>query len=275
MENPCLRFLDGTFGRGGHTRAIIDEIENVNVVAFDRDQDAIKWGQKEFATEISQGKLVLHHANFHDFEKYIGDQLFDGVLLDLGVSSPQLDNSDRGFSFYSNGPLDMRMDQEQSLTAKEIINTWEEKSLSDIFFQLGEVRRPGRVVNAIVADRRKQEFTTTEELANLIARIEGWKKKGQHPATKYFMALRLVVNDEIEPLKDTLLRLMKRLGRGGRFFVLTFHSIEDRIVKWVFKEAVDIGKPLYKKVVIPSRDEQMSNKRSRSAKLRIFERSKE
>lgn len=193
--------------------------------------------------------------------------------MDLGVSSPQLDDPERGFSFYHDGPLDMRMDPTQGTSAQEIVNTWTEVGLQRVFMELGEIPRPHRVVKAILQDRREKPFTTTSQLSQLIERVEGWRKKGRHPATQYFLALRLLVNEELDGLKESLPLLMeKALRPGGRLLVITFHSLEDRIVKNIFKDRKDLGVPVNKKVIVPSREEILENPRSRSAKLRVFSR---
>ncbi len=269
-------YWDGTFGRGGHLRAVMDEFAGLKAYAMDRDQDAIRFAQENFAAEISEGKLELAHTNYADFEsareslKWPAE--FDLMLLDLGVSSPQLDEAARGFSFYLDGPLDMRMDQSQELTAEEVVNEWEEEDLYKVFTSLGEVRRPNRVMRAILHDRKSKRFQTTRELASLIERVDGWHKKGVHPATQYFMGLRLVVNNELGGLRETLPKLMNALSPHGLLAVLTFHSLEDRIVKNIFKDEKKLGRLVNKKVIVATRDEQKENSRSRSAKLRVFER---
>lgn len=266
--------LDGTFGRGGHTRAMMTACPEAAVTAIDQDEDAIRFAQSEFEDWIQQGRLTVKHFSFHKMAAL--DQRpeggFDVILLDLGVSSPQLDLADRGFSFYHEGPLDMRMDRTQDTTAAEIVNTWPEVELNNLFIRYGEIRRPQRVVRAIVQDRKQKEFTSTRELAGLIERVEGWKRKGHHPATTYFLALRMAVNNELAGLEACLPDLMRALSPKGRLIVITFHSLEDRIIKYAFKEAPELGFPLFKKVIIPSREEQKENPRARSAKLRVFQR---
>ncbi|OQW49869.1 MAG: hypothetical protein A4S09_11515 [Proteobacteria bacterium SG_bin7] len=267
-QTPLNVFLDGTFGRGGHTKALIENFPGVHVWGMDQDEEAIAAGKA-----LSLSNLTLVHGNFSEFEKKIVEQKsFDGILLDLGVSSPQLDDAGRGFSFYHDGPLDMRMDRSQKMTAADIINGWDEDELIDLFKNLGEVRNPFRVVRAIVHDRKTTLFTTTRQLAGMIERVSGWRKKGFNPATQYFMALRLQVNGELQILEETLPKLMNALADKGRAVVITFHSLEDRIVKNIFKNNPELGRPVSKKVVKPSREEQKFNPRSRSAKLRAFER---
>jgi 16S rRNA (cytosine1402-N4)-methyltransferase len=267
--------LDGTFGRGGHTRALLEACPDAVMWAIDQDEDAILYGRAEFSSEINKERLSLKHFNFHNVERLAGRPMegFDVILLDLGVSSPQLDQGDRGFSFYHEGPLDMRMDRNLEMSAADVINTWPEVELNNLFIRYGEIRRPQRVVKAIVQDRKQKKFMSTRELAGLIERIEGWKRKGHHPATTYFLALRMVVNNELAGLQASVPGLLRALSPAGRLLVITFHSLEDRIIKYAFKEASpELGVPLFKKVIVPSREEQKRNPRARSAKLRIFQR---
>ncbi len=266
-----IRYFDGTFGRGGHYRALKKLAPNLQAVVFDQDLEAIAFARENFKTEVESGQLKVEHANFSQFssEKF---NHFDMILLDLGVSSPQLDEGHRGFSFYHEGPLDMRMNRAHGVTAEMIINQSDEQELIRIFKEYGEVRSPFRVVRAIVHDRKSKPFTSTKELAGLIERVEGWRRKGFHPATLYFQGLRLAVNQELEVIQESLPRLMEGLNPGGRLSVITFHSLEDRIVKNIFKNSQGLGMPVNKKVIVAQRSEQESNPRSRSAKLRIFER---
>ncbi len=270
-ERKNLKYFDGTFGRGGHYRALKNMAPQMKSVVMDQDAEALNYAEKEFKTEVQNGDLKLISKNFSQFlESNLN--LFDMMLLDLGVSSPQLDQSERGFSFYHQGPLDMRMNQQQSITAEYIINTWDEDDLISLFQNYGEIYKPFRVVRALVHDRKTKAFKTTQELSGLIERVEGWRKKGFHPATQYFMALRLVVNQELEVLKKSLPEMIQALTAGGRLAVISFHSLEDRIVKNIFRDSKEWGQQTHKKVIIASDEEQKSNPRSRSAKLRIFER---
>ncbi len=276
-------FVDCTFGRGGHTRAILNAKSRWHVLGLDVDIDAIQYGEREFAREIADGRLRLQHAEFSNVENWsqiLPDEVQNttatgllGVLLDLGVSSPQLDEAHRGFSFYHDGPLDMRMNVSDGATAADIVNSWSEKELNDLFHFLGEVRSPFRVSRQIIERRREQKFSTTRELADLIAGAEGWRKKGHHPATSFFMALRIQVNHELDRLTSALPKIVERLGANGRFFVITFHSLEDRIVKNAFREfaSKNLGKLVNKKVIQATWGETKDNPRARSAKLRIFE----
>lgn len=261
--------LDVTFGRGGHTRELLNTFPELRMTALDRDRDAIAYGEREFANLIAAGRLKLRHQSFHHpLPKAEGG--WDMILADLGVSSPQLDEAARGFSFYHEGPLDMRMDQSQGVAAHEIVNQWGESDLIELFKNLGEIRRPYRVVERILEQRRLAPLMRTTELSHLIEKAEGWGKKGHHPATRYFLALRLEVNEELSNLRPALNEMMEALGEGGRLAVITFHSLEDRIVKYAFKES-EIGQPVNKKVIVPGREECGKNPRARSAKLRVFQ----
>lgn len=269
-----LRYLDGTFGRGGHLKAILDKYPNVSAVAFDQDPEAIEYAKTHFSEWIQSGRLEIHHANFSEYavEKF---GPYDLALLDLGVSSPQLDQGPRGFSFYHDGPLDMRMNNTTGTTAADIIQEFSENELNDLFKSLGEINRPYRVSRAIVHDRDEKPFRTTRDLASLVERVEGWHRKGFHPATQYFLALRLYVNRELEVVEESLERLAHGLKSKGRLAVLTFHSLEDRIVKNKFKElaeTMDAGSIVNKKVIQAQWNEAKTNPRARSAKLRVFER---
>jgi 16S rRNA (cytosine1402-N4)-methyltransferase len=268
-----LKYFDGTFGRGGHLKAILEKYPQVSAVAVDQDPDAIAFAQENFKEWIEQGRLQIHHANFSDFTKERFGE-FDLMLLDLGVSSPQLDQGPRGFSFYHEGPLDMRMNNSTGPTAADVIREFSEDELNDLFKNLGEISRPYRVTRAIVHDREEKPFLTTRDLGGLIERVEGWHRKGFHPATQYFMALRLYVNRELEVVENSLQNLVHGLRSKGRLAVLTFHSLEDRIVKNKFKELADLieaGALVNKKVVQAEWNEAKENPRARSAKLRVFE----
>lgn len=265
-------FLDATFGRGGHTKKILDAFPSIQVTALDQDPDAIEYGTKEFSEYIKQKRLRILKSNFSKYDNS-DSAFYDGIIMDLGVSSPQLDTASRGFSLYLDGPLDMRMDPTQDLSAKEIINEWDERDLADLFFKYGDVRKSFRVAKAIVNKREEKPFETTLELADVIVKALGWKKTGHHPATECFQALRIVVNDELNAAKDGVTLLSQMLNQDGLLFVITFHSTEDRLVKRLLLTLGDIGRPLFKKVIQPSKEEQKDNPRSRSAKLRVFEKS--
>ena len=259
-------YFDGTFGRGGHYQALRELLKPSLSLATDQDLAAIKFASENFP------EVKIANMNFLEFAQKNLEPI-DAVLIDLGVSSPQLDVADRGFSFNKDGPLDMRMNQNQNISAKTIIAEWSEEDLENIFKEFGEVERPRRVVRAIVQDRQTKPFETTLQLASLIERVDGWTKKGFHPGTQYFMALRLVVNRELECVEKGLPLLINQLVNGGRIAVITFHSLEDRLVKNIFRES-EIGFPVHKKVIVPTDEECHDNPRARSAKLRVFQKGK-
>jgi 16S rRNA (cytosine1402-N4)-methyltransferase len=271
-ELSSPRYFDGTFGRGGHYLAVKHFTPQMKAVVMDQDLVAVEYAKTRFQTEVQSGDLEVIHGNFSQFSD-TKLKNFDMMLLDLGVSSPQLDQADRGFSFYNEGPLDMRMNQQQGLTAEMIVNTATENELIRIFKEYGEVHSPFRVVRAMCHDRKEKAYKSTKELAGLIERVDGWRQKGHHPATKYFMALRLAVNSELEVVSAALPAMMKALNPGGRLAVISFHSLEDRIVKNVFRDHKDLGEQIHKKVIVPTQEECDKNSRSRSAKMRVFERS--
>lgn len=270
VENTPQKLLDGTFGRGGHTQALLQQHPGLMAMGVDRDDQAHAYAQNIYSEYLTSQRLKLWKGSYRQFILEHPESAFDLILLDLGVSSPQLDSPERGFSFYHDGPLDMRMGQSQKTTAAEVINTWSEEQLNEIFQEYGEIRSPYRVVRAIVHDRKEKPYSTTSELAGLIERVDGWRQKGRHPATQYFMALRLYVNQELEDLKESLPLMLKALTPGGVMAVITFHSLEDRIVKQIFKDHMEMGSRINKKVIVPSDEEEKVNPRSRSAKLRGF-----
>ena len=216
-KKPNLAF-DGTFGRGGHTKVLMDTFSQLKIVGWDQDPQAIEFGKVNFTDYIKAGRLVLSCRNFSDIEDKFFKGGLDLVLLDLGVSSPQLDQPERGFSFYKDGPLDMRMNPENSLTAEDIVNTWKEEELNCLFKEYGEIYSPYRVTRAVVHERKKEPIKTTLQLAKLIEKQQGWRKKGHHPATSFFQALRLQVNQELECLVKALPQIVEKLNKGGRFF---------------------------------------------------------
>jgi 16S rRNA (cytosine1402-N4)-methyltransferase len=266
-SQPVL--FDGTFGRGGHSFAFLQHFPSLKVVATDLDLQAVEFSESYLST-----RLLVHHSSFFDFLNQT-EESFDAMILDLGVSSPQLDSAERGFSFYKEGPLDMRMNQKQVLTASKILNEYPAEELERIFSEYGEVHRPQRVVRALVQDRQKEPFVSTKAFSEMIARVDGWRRKGFHPATLYFQALRIEVNQELTQLGESLEKALNRLKPKGRLAVLTFHSLEDRIVKRTLKANLQLGRLVNKKVMQASPAEAKANPRSRSAKLRVFEKAGE
>jgi len=260
------RYLDATLGGGGHSELILKAAAGVELVGLDQDLQALA-AAKERLGEWSD-RTQFHHTNFSRYEP--NDLRFDGILADIGVSSTQLDQAQRGFSFRQEAPLDMRMDSTQALTAEEIVNFWDEKTLADTIYEYGEERLSRRIARRIVD---KRPFSTTTELAYEIAGAFPPKaRRGRiHPATRTFQALRIAVNGELEVLKELLDQAPNWLNPGGRLAIISFHSLEDRIVKYAFRgdERLQI---VTKKPLVATREEVRENKRSRSAKLRVAER---
>jgi 16S rRNA (cytosine1402-N4)-methyltransferase len=283
-------FVDATFGAGGYTRAILAANPANRVIAVDRDPDAIAAGQA--LVSASQGRLTLAPGRFGELETIaegLGIADVDGVVLDIGVSSMQLDQAERGFSFRHDGPLDMRMEREGP-SAADLVNGATEAELADIFYHYGEERRARAVARAIVETRRRAPIATTRELADLAAGLIRAEPGGAHPATRVFQALRIAVNDELGELVRALHAAESLLPPGGRLAVVTFHSLEDRIVKQFFAartgrtpaasrhipSAVSGVTPSLKAIakgpVAASDAEVTRNPRARSAKLRVAER---
>lgn len=279
-------YADCTFGRGGYTRAILERKKGTRIVALDRDVTALGTVQ-DFQDKYGD-RFVFHQVCFDELSTTVSQgQKFDGIVFDLGVSSPQLDRPERGFSFRFDGPLDMRMSP-QGLTAAEVVNTYGEEELANLIYKYGEEKKSRIVAKAIVMDRKAKPFETTTDLAELLRRIVPKSKDGIDPATRTFQALRIHVNDELGQLERALDRSLTLLNPGGRLVVVSFHSLEDRIVKQFMahhgkKIAVnryrpDAGKSeksllklISRKALVPSTDEVQENPRSRSAKLRVAE----
>ena len=259
-------YLDATVGGGGHSELILAAAPDVTVTAIDRDEAAIQAASRNLAAY--EGRIGFWRGNFADYQP--GNVLFNGIIADLGVSSAQLDIAERGFSFRHGGDLDMRMDQRQSLTAAEVINRWEEKQLADAFYKYGEERLSRQIARRIV---ERRPFQTTNELAEAIAHSVPRKYRyGRiHPATRVFQALRIVVNQELASLETFLNKSPLWLKPSGRIGVISFHSLEDRIVKHSLRES-ELLKVLTKKPIIAQENELKENPRSRSAKLRFAER---
>ncbi len=278
-------FIDGTFGAGGYTRAILDAHPRNTVIAIDRDPDAIAGGAALVAK--AKKRLVLVPGRFGDLDEIAKAQGFDGVdgvVLDIGVSSMQLDEAERGFSFRSEGPLDMRMER-SGPSAADLVNESSEAELADIFYHYGEERRARAVARAVIEARRRKPIETTRELADLVASLIRQEPNGIHPATRVFQGLRIAVNDELGELVRALHAAERILKPGGRLVVVTFHSLEDRIVKQFFAArtgrapagsrhmpAAAMAEPTFEAVtkgpVGPGDQEVARNPRARSAKLR-------
>ena len=264
-------FVDGTLGLGGHTEKILQSCSpSGRVIGFEWDDNALKLAMKRLAS-FGQRFSAQHrsYSEMMDGLSEIGIQKVDGVLLDLGVSSLQFDNDTRGFSFQADGPLDMRMDRRQQLTAEEIINNSKKDDLADIFYYFGEERQARRIAAHIVEERGKERITSTAQLAHIIAWAipKKFHPRRIHVATKVFQALRIAVNKELDNLATILDLITKILKPGGRVCIITFHSLEDRLVKWKFRDN-PLLHVLTNKPVTPSDEEIKINFRSRSAKLR-------
>lgn len=282
-------YLDCTAGGGGHSAALLEaSAPDGRVVALDRDDAALDAAAKKL--ERFAGRWELHRANYVEMRNFVENESCDGVLLDLGVSSPQLDWAERGFSFQQEGPLDMRMDRRDPVTAADIVNTWPEEELAHLFWELGEERGSRRIAHAIAQHRAARKIETTAQLATIVAAQAPRGHHKIHPATKVFQALRMEVNRELDALEDGLAEAWQVLKPGGRLAVITFHSLEDRIVKdfgralerdYTFEGEADLpelrqpkapeARLITRKPATASEAELRENPRARSAKLRAIE----
>ena len=241
--NKLENVLDSTFGRGGHSKAISTHLKQVKITAIDRDLEAVKYGGEVFPD------IEIHHMNFSSANTL--NKTFDAIILDLGVSSNQLEDQERGFSFKLDGPLDMRMDRTQTLRASDLVNELSYKELCKLFSEYGEIKRPQKVVNSIISYRKKKKIESTLELSNLICSKLNRYKVRNHPATNYFLALRIKVNEELDSISEAISSFIDILNSGGRLYAISFHSLEDRLLKFKFKNN-DHGFQLNKKVIKPS-----------------------
>jgi len=267
------RFIDATLGAGGHTLSLLERTApDGKVLAIDQDQSALFAARP--IVELSGSRLILVNANFRELAAIAAENEFigcDGVLADVGISSMMVDDASRGFSFMREGPLDMRMDRAEQMTAADVVNTYSEKEIADILYTYGEERRSRPIARSIV---RSRPLHSTTDLVRAIERVSGGPRRGQiHPATRTFQALRIYVNDELKSLEAFLDASMGVVRSSGRVVVITFHSLEDRIVKQRFRNSAIPGRVLTKKVVTATPDEVQRNPRARSAKLRAWERS--
>lgn len=290
-------YVDCTLGGGGHTRKILSQLnENGRLFSFDQDQTAIEYNQKALDNQLKNGKLTLVKDNFRNIKKRLNDfgvSKIDGAVYDLGVSSPQFDVAQRGFSYKLEAPLDMRMDQGQALTAKQIVNEWSFNDLVRIFSRYGEEKFAKSIARKIEKQRQLQPIQTTTELVEVIkAGIPARARRtGGHPAKRVFQALRIAVNDELGALEASLEQVLEMLNIDGRVSVITFQSLEDRLVKSMFKEKTSLpdlpqGLPVIpqgmevdyrlvnRKPILPTKSEIETNHRAHSAKLRVIERIK-
>ena len=302
QPKPGGQYVDGTLGGGGHTEAILERsAPDGRVLGIDADAQALERVKQRLSEFVSNGRLVLVHGNFAELARIVNEAGFvsiQGGLLDLGFSSLQMDEPERGFSFSADGPLDMRMDQSQGMSAADLVNSASEQELADIFWRYGEERRSRSIARRIVRERAREPITRTSQLARLASAGVPYKGRTIHPATRVFQALRIAVNEELEHLESVLPQILDVLSAGnrektsgdggGRMVIIAFHSLEDRLVKeFMRREARDCicppGTPvcvcghkarlriLTPKPVTPTDTEVMANPRARSAKLRAAE----
>lgn len=270
------RYVDGTLGGGTHSRELlVRSVPGGRVLSFDLDRNAIERMKASLTPEQSK-RWIGAEANFRDMAEVIERESFspvDGIVIDLGLSSDELSDPARGFSFMQDGPLDMRLGQHaQDLTAAGIVNSWKEHELAEIIRDYGEERMARRIAEAIVKARKSEKIYRTAQLADIVvaALPRSYEHGRIHPATRTFQALRIAVNDELGALKEAIVGAREVLRPGGRLAIISFHSLEDRIVKQAFKGAEDLN-IITKKPLIPTEEERQNNPRSRSAKLRIAE----
>ena len=290
---PWGIYVDGTLGGGGHSYRIAEKLtEGGRLIGIDQDRDALQAAGQRL--DPFRDRVTLVHDNYEHMGRVLSDlriDKIDGILLDLGVSSYQLDNPERGFSYNTDAPLDMRMDRDDNaLTAREIVNTWSAGELSDILRDYGEERYARAIAANIVKEREKAPLETTGQLSEIVRRSipKKMQQRGGNPCKRTFQAIRIACNRELDVLADSLDEMMERLAPGGRFCIITFHSLEDRIVKTAFRRWENpctcppefpvcvcgrrpMGKCVSRKAILPSKEELDHNKRSASAKLRIFE----
>ncbi len=279
ITDPNGIYVDCTFGRGGHSRKILERLtDKGKLIAFDLDNEAM-----EESKSIKKKNFQFHKTNFSQIGNFFEDDSLMGVLIDCGVSSPQLDEPERGFSFQKDGPLDMRFDKNQELTCSDIIENYSEKELSQILWKLGEEEESRRIAKFIVKRRKVKRFESTTDLADVIE-LAKRKRTKKHSATKSFQALRMAVNSELENLSECLEVLKTKLKRSGKLVIISFHSLEDRIAKQTFKTQPNLVEkkiPIFNdinqekftvsKVLLATDDEVSINPRSRSAKMRLIE----
>ena len=300
MLMPCIDglkikkdgiYVDGTLGGAGHSIEIAKRLSpKGKLVGIDRDEEALRAAQEKLKDFSNVIYVHDNHDNIKEILENLEIEKVDGILLDLGVSSYQLDERNRGFSYLGENKLDMRMDKTQELTAETVVNTYEEKELADIIYQYGEERFSRQIARNICRQREKEKITTTKQLVEIIEKsIPKSKQKDGHPAKRTFQAIRIEVNNEIKPLYNTVMDCIDCLNDKGRLCIITFHSLEDRAVKNAYIEAQgkctcpsdlpycvcgakSLGKIITRKPIIANEEEQLENSRSKSAKLRIFER---
>lgn len=285
-------YVDGTLGGGGHSYEILRKLSpNGRLIGIDRDKDALNAASKKLNEFNNFTTVHDNHANILEILKNLGIQGVDGILLDLGVSSYQLDEASRGFSYMNDAPLDMRMNREDKISAYEVVNNYSEEKLSRIFFDYGEERYSKSIAKKICKVREENKISTTLELVEIIKKAMPGSalNEKQHPAKRVFQAIRIEVNEELTKLKQAVEDSIKALNNGGRLAIITFHSLEDKIVKHTYEDMqgrctcpkdfpvcvcnyISYGRIVNKKPIISNEEELKENPRARSAKLRIFER---
>ena len=294
---PDGTYVDATLGGGGHSSAILNQLTTGRLYSFDQDQTAIRYNQQHLKKFIDDGRSILIEDNFRNLGTALaknGVKSVDGIVYDLGVSSPQFDDAQRGFSYKLDAPLDMRMNQQQALSAMNVVNEWPYEKLVKILYRYGEERFAKQIARKIERRRESKPIKTTFELVDVIKEAipAAARRHGGHPAKKTFQAIRIAVNDELGALEDSLEQALELLNVGGRISVITFQSLEDRLVKTMFHEKVSLAdelppglpvippemqpkfKLINKKPILPSQEELANNRRAHSAKLRIIERIK-
>ena len=294
---PDGTYVDATLGGGGHSSAILNQLTTGRLYSFDQDQTAIRYNQQHLKKFIDDGRSILIEDNFRNLGTALaknGVKSVDGIVYDLGVSSPQFDDAQRGFSYKLDAPLDMRMNQQQALSAMNVVNEWPYEKLVKILYRSGEERFAKQIARKIERRRESKPIKTTFELVDVIKEAipAAARRHGGHPAKKTFQAIRIAVNDELGALEDSLEQALELLNVGGRIRVITFQSLEDRLVKTMFHEKVSLAdelppglpvippemqpkfKLINKKPILPSQEELANNHRAHSAKLRIIERIK-
>ena len=284
-------YVDGTLGGAGHSKKILEKLSSQGIlIGIDRDEEALEAAKEKLKNYKNVNYIHGNHDNIIELLQNIGIEKVDGILLDLGVSSYQLDEKKRGFSYMQNDELDMRMDKTQKLTAKNVVNEYSKEALIKILEEYGEEKFAKKIVSNIIKQRSQKQIETTFELVDIIKKsIPASKQTSGHPAKRTFQAIRIEVNNEIEPLKETVKNCINCLKPQGRLCIITFHSLEDRAVKQAYADAeghcicpkdlpycvcgaISYGKIINKKPIIATEKEQNENSRSKSAKLRIFER---
>ena len=288
--NPDGIYVDGTMGGAGHSLEIVKRLSKKGMlIGIDRDEDALNVAKQKLSDFDNVKYINDNHDNINNILEDLGIDKVDGILLDLGVSSYQIDEKSRGFTYMQDGPLDMRMDKTQTLTAEIVVNTYKEEDLANLIYEYGEEKFSRRIAKNICEYRKTKKIETTGELVNIIEKSVPTLSSNQgHKAKRTFQAIRIEVNNEIKPLYSTVLNSIDALKDGGRLCVITFHSLEDRAVKKAFMEASgictcpkdlpycvcnkkDLGEIITKKPILPTDEEISKNSRSKSAKLRVFE----